>query len=230
MAPHGGAGSGVDLRHRPCRHRHAGGGGEAARRAGRPAPSGPRPRGVPETGVGVEGAKRRRDHQPAEAARLHARLLPRAVHARRGLRRRRGEGVRRPLREGLHLPRPVHGQLGPRAGLGRLRPGGGGPGGHRHARERRVPAHRRNRRDRRRHGAARDDAWRHRDRRESRRRALSPPARQDRHPAAGGPGAADRRRRARRPGVRHRCAQGHARPTTPTTSTSHAGTGCPRSA
>ena len=46
-----------------------------------------------------------------------------------------------------------------------------------------------------RHDAAGDHAWRHRCRRASRRRALSPPHRQERHPAAGRPQGPHRRRR-----------------------------------
>ena len=42
------------------------------------------------------------------------RLRRGAVHARRGLRAGGAEGVRRAAREGLHLPRPLHGQLGSR--------------------------------------------------------------------------------------------------------------------
>ena len=74
-----------------------------------------RPRGVRPPGLGVEGGVRRPDHRPAEAPRLHPRLRARALHDGRGLREGRPPRLRRPLREGLHLPRPLHGQLGPRA-------------------------------------------------------------------------------------------------------------------
>ena len=61
------------------------------------------------------------------------RLRPRALHAGRGLRRRRAEGVRRALREGPDLPRQLHGQLGSGLPLGDLRPRGRGARGQRHA-------------------------------------------------------------------------------------------------
>ena len=63
----------------------------------------------------------------------------------------------------------------------------------------------------RRHGAAGDDAGRHGGRREPGRRALRRPRRAALRPAAGRPPAADHRRRARRPRVRHRGAEDHAR-------------------
>ena len=68
------------------------------------------------------------------------RLRRRALHARRALRRGRAAGVRRAVREGLHLPRPLHGQLGSGQPLGDLRPRGRGPRGHRHALLHRLPA------------------------------------------------------------------------------------------
>ena len=80
--------SGVDLRHRPRRHRHPGGGGEGARRRGRLAP-GARPRGVRAPRLGVEGGVRRQHHRPAQAPGLHARLRARALHDGRRLRRAR---------------------------------------------------------------------------------------------------------------------------------------------
>ena len=52
----------------------------------------------------------------------------------------RDPGVRRAVREGLHLPRPLHGQLGSGQPLGDLRPRGRGPRGHRHALLHRLPA------------------------------------------------------------------------------------------
>ena len=60
--------------------------------------------------------------------------------------------------------------------------------------------------------APRDDPGRHRRGRASRRRALPPPGRRDRDRAAGRPRGADHRRRVREDGLRHRRAQGDARP------------------
>ena len=198
------------MRHRPCGDRYPSRRREDARGPGHQ-PSRDRPRGLPRAGLGVEGTVRRRDHQPAEAPWLHPRLLTRAVHARRGVRRGGAQGVRRALREGLHLPRPVHGQLGSGPGLGRLGPGGRGPRGHRLTRLNRLPADRRLRRDRRRHRASRDDARRYGRRGQPRGRALRTPDRSDRHATARRAGVADRRRRARGPGVRDRRPQGDAR-------------------
>ena len=62
-----------------------------------------------------------------------------------------------------------------------------------------------------RHGAARDDARRHGDRRASRRRALHAARGGDGDPAAGRPPAADHRRPLREAGVRHGRAEDHAR-------------------
>ena len=52
----------------------------------------------------------------------------------------RPQGVRGALREGLHLPRPLHGQLGSGSRLGHLGPRGRGAGGHRHPLLHRLPA------------------------------------------------------------------------------------------
>ena len=68
------------------------------------------------------------------------RLRRGALHARRPLRPRGPEGLRRPLRQGPDLPRQLHGQLGPGLALGDLRPRGRGARGHRHALLRRLPA------------------------------------------------------------------------------------------
>ena len=201
----------MDLRHRPRRHRHPGGRREEPRRPGHLACRA-RARGVHPPRLGVEGRIRRHDHRPAAPTRLHARLRARALHHGRRLRLGRAPRVRGPVREGLHLPRPVHGQLGSGPRLGHLRPGGRGARGHRHPRQHRLPAHRRQRRGGGGHGAARDDARRHRRGRESRRRALSRPDRQERHVAPGGPRDPDRGRLLRPDRVRHRRAQGDARP------------------
>ena len=74
-----------------------------------------RPREVRRARLGVALAVRRHDRRAAQAARRPCRLRDRAVHARRRLRQGRAQGVRRAVREGLHLPRPLHGQLGSRA-------------------------------------------------------------------------------------------------------------------
>ena len=99
-------------------------------------------------------------------------------------------------------PGPAHGDLRPR---GRAARGQG------HALLDRLPARVRLGVDHGRDGAPRDDAGRHRDRGEPERRALLAPDRRDGDPAARGPAAAGDRRRARRPRVRHRGAQDHAR-------------------
>ena len=135
----------------------------------------------------------------------------RALHARRGLRAGGHEGLRRPLRQGRHLPRPLPGQLGPGLALGDLRPRGRGPRGHRHAVPRRLPARGR-RRDRRGHRASGDDAGRHRRRRAPGRRPLPRPRRPHGGAAARRPPPADRRRRLRQARLRHRRAEDHARP------------------
>ena len=122
------------------------------------------------------------------------------------------EGLRRPLRQGPDLPRQPDGQLGPGLALGDLRPRGRGARGHRHALLRRLPAGLRRRLDHGRHGAAGDDARRHRDRRAPGRRALHAAGRGDGDPAARRPPAADHRRPVRQARVRHRRAEDHARP------------------
>ena len=75
------------------------------------------------------------------------------------------EGLRRPVRQGLDLPRQLHGQLGSRLALGDLGPRGRAARGHRHALLRRLPAGERPRLADGRDRAARDDAGRHGDRR-----------------------------------------------------------------
>ena len=122
------------------------------------------------------------------------------------------QGVRAPVREGLRLPRQLHGQLGSRAADGDLGPRGGAADRRGHALRDRLPARVRVRIDHDRHGPARDDAGRHGDRGEPVRRALLTARRGGRDPAAGRPPAADHRRRLRGPGVRHRRAEDHARP------------------
>ena len=146
-----------------------------------------------------------------KAARRLLRLRGREVHARPALRRGGPEGLRRPVREGLDLPRQLHGQLGPGLAVGDLRPRGRAARGHRHPLLRRLSARERPRvaddRDR----AAGDDAGRHRDRRPPRRRPLHAAGRRGGDPAARRPPAADHRRPVREARVRHRRAEDHAR-------------------
>ncbi len=156
--------------------------------------------------------QRRHDHRAAQAAGRLVRLRRGTLHARRGLRQGRAAGVRGPVREGLHLPRPLHGQLGPGHRLGDLRPRGRAAGGQGHPLLHRLPAGLRLGRDHRGHGAARDDAGRHRDRRAPRGRALPAVDRRDGDPAPGRAQAADRGRRVRQARVRHRRVEDHPGP------------------
>ncbi len=80
---------------------------------GKTHPARPRPRRVRAAHLGMEGAPRRHHHRTTQAPRLLVRLVARTLHPRRRLRRRRAGRVRGPAPEGLHLPRPAHGQLGP---------------------------------------------------------------------------------------------------------------------
>ena len=133
----------VDPRHRPRRHRHADAGREAARARGDAAArrSAAR-RSSSACGAGASSTARTIIEQfqrlgascdyEEERFTLDEALRPRGP-----------EGLRRPLREGLHLPRPLHGQLGPGPALGGLRPRGRGARGRRHALLRRLPARRR---------------------------------------------------------------------------------------
>ena len=72
--------------------------------------------------LGMEGAVRLDDRRAVQAPRRLLRLRARALHARRGLRPGRLPRLRRALREGLDLPRQLHGQLGPGHAVGDLRP------------------------------------------------------------------------------------------------------------
>ena len=171
-----------------------------------------RPRGVRRAGLGVEGGVRLADRRAVQAARRLLRLRARALHPRRGLRQRRLPRLQAALRQGLHLPRQLHGQLGPGLALGDLRPRGREPRGRGHPLLDRLPGRGLRPGPDRRHRAPGDDARRHRGRGESRRRALRRPGRPALRAAAGRPAAADHRRRARRPRVRHRRAEDHPRP------------------
>ena len=125
--------------------------------------------------LGVARAVRRADHRAVQAPRRDARLRRRALHARRGLRARGARGLRRPVPQGPHLPRPLPRQLGPRHAVGDQRPRGRGPRGDRHALPHRLPARGRLGRGGRRDRAPGDDARRHGGRGEPGRRALPPP-------------------------------------------------------
>ena len=155
---------------------------------------------------------RRHDHRAVQTPRRLVGLRAGALHARRGLRQGRVEGLRRSVQQGLDLPRQLHGQLGSGLRLGDQRPGGRGARSPRHALSHRLPAQRRQRRGRRCDGAPGDDAGRRRGRGASRRRALQGSCRQDGDAAAGRSRAADHRRRVRQDRLRHRLSEDHARP------------------
>ena len=203
VEPDAGPQHALDPRSRPCRDRHPGGGGEGAA-GGRHEPARARTRRLRGAGLGLEGALRLADRRAVQAPRRFLRLRAGAVHARRGIRAGRVPGLRAPLREGLHLPRQLHGQLGPRLALGDLRPRGREPRGHRHAVLDRLPGRGDGAGADGGHGTPGDDARRHRRCRSPRRRALSRSGRRPLHAAAGRAPAADHRRRARRPRIRHR--------------------------
>ena len=120
------------------------------------------------------------------------------------------QGVRAPLREGAHLPRQLHGQLGPGPAHGDLGPRGRAADRRGHALHGRLPARVGLGLGDGRHGAPGDDARGHRDRGEPGRRALLAADRRGRDPAARRPSAADHRRRVRGSRVRNRRAQDHA--------------------
>ena len=171
-----------------------------------------RSRGVRAARLGVARAVRRADHRAVQAPRRDARLRRRALHARRGLRARRARGVRRPVPQGPHLPRPLPRQLGPRHAVGDQRPRGRGPRGDRHALPHRLPARGRLGRGGRGDRAPGDDARRHGRRGAPRRRALPAPRRQGGDPPARRPAPPDHRRRLRQARLRLGRAEDHARP------------------
>ena len=84
----------VDPRHRPRRDRDADAGRAPAQVRGHQ-PRGDRARGVRRARVALARAVRRHDHRPVQAPRRVVRLRGRALHARRGLRPRGAEGLRR---------------------------------------------------------------------------------------------------------------------------------------
>jgi hypothetical protein len=88
-------------------------------------PARPRPRGIPQTRLGVEGKARRHHHQPAQEARLLLRLDPRTLHHGPGIFALRAKGVRRALQKGPDLSRQTHGELVPRLADRALRRGSG---------------------------------------------------------------------------------------------------------
>ena len=105
----------VDLRHRPRRHRHADAGRAAARvRGHRAARSSAARRSSSACGAGASSTAPRSSSSSSASAR------PRDYEDERftldpRVRARGPEGLRRPVREGLDLPRQLHGQLGSRA-------------------------------------------------------------------------------------------------------------------
>ena len=198
----------LDPGHRPRGDRDPGGGRENAPRRGH-RPPGARSRGLRREGLGLERGVRVADRRAVQAARRLPRLRARALHPRRRVRARRLPRLQAALRQGLHLPRQLHGQLGPGLALGDLRPRGREPRGRGHPLLDRLPGRGFGSGPDRRHRAAGDDAGRHRDRRQPRRRALPRPGRWARRAAAGRPPPADHRRRARRSRLRHRGAEDH---------------------
>ena len=210
--PDAGAQRALDPRHRPRRDRHPGGGREgAARRRHRAATSSAARRSSSGSGSGRRSTAR-------GSSSSYKRLGASCDYERErftldeGYVTRRLPRLQAALRQGLHLPRQLHGQLGPGLALGDLRPRGREPRGRRHPLLDRLPGRGLRPGPDRRHRAAGDDARRHRRRREPRRRALRRPGRPALRPAAGRPPPADHRRRARRPRVRHRRAEDHPRP------------------
>ncbi len=86
---------------------------ESSSRAEGTSARGARPRGVRAARLGVAGAVRLDDRRAVQAPRRVVRLRARALHDGRGLRARGLQGLQGPLRQGLHLPRQLHGELGP---------------------------------------------------------------------------------------------------------------------
>ncbi len=148
----------------------------------------------------VAGAIRLDDHRAVQAARRVVRLRARALHPRRALRAGRVPGLRAALREGLHPPRQLHGQLGRRLALGDLRPRGRESRGRGHAVRHRLSRRGVGWSPHRRDGPPRDDARRHRGRREPHRSsAIEALIGAALRPSPGRAPASDDRRRARRP-------------------------------
>jgi valyl-tRNA synthetase len=85
LAAHAGLQRPVDARHRPRRHRHAGG-GRAALRRGEEDPPRPRPRGAGQAHLAVEGQYEKRILGQLKQLGCKLRLAAHALHARRGLR------------------------------------------------------------------------------------------------------------------------------------------------
>ena len=162
--------------HRPRRDRDPGRGREGASQRGNLAARA-RSRGIRRPRLEVAAAVRLDDHRAAQAAGRLMRLRARAIHARRGLRARRLPRLRAPLRQGLHLPRQLHGQLGRWLALGDLRPRGREPRGRGHPVLDRLSGRGVRPRADGGDGAPRDDARRYRGGGASRRRALQGPDR-----------------------------------------------------
>ena len=209
LAPH------ARLRHalaaglRPRGHLDPERGREAADRRGHLAP-GDRPRGVPRAHLGLARAHGQDDHGPVPPARLLARLLARALHDGRRVRRRRDDVLRPALGGRLDLPREPDRQLVPVPPDRDLRPRGRARRDGRRADLRPVPVRRRLRLDHDRHRPAGDDPGRRRRGGASRRPALSERDRQGGRRAGRRAARARDRRRARRAGVRLGRAEDHA--------------------
>ena len=174
-------------------------------------PRGARTRGFRRARLEVEGGARRPDPAAAAQAGRLVRLDADALHARARHVARRARGLRAPVGEGPGLPRGAPRELGLRPGHGRLGrrgrddsaegqavlPALSGEGARGHLPD--LGDH-----------AARDDAGRHGGRGASRGRALREPGRRAVLAALRRPRDPDRRRHRGRPGLRHRCRQGHA--------------------
>ncbi len=195
---------------RPRRDRDAERDREGARE-GRPDAARPRPRGLRRAHLGLAREVRRRDHGAATAARRVARLPARADDDGRGLRAGGAEVVRAPARARIPLPGQPDRQLVPALRERDLRSRGEPRGDRRHAVHDPLSAGRRLRAHQDCDSASADDARRRRRRRAPGRRPLPRPGRQGGRASDRRPEAADHRGRARRPRVRHRRGEDHAR-------------------
>ena len=211
LPPHDRARHAVAAGDRSRRHRHADGGGAAARRRGdRPAHLGPGE--VRRARLAMESRVRRHHHHAVAPAGRLAGLAARAVHhGRRSVRRGEG-GVRHAVPRRPDLSRPAAGQLGPEIADGDLGSGGGEPGGPEFAvvhplsdRGRAGTVHRG------RHHAAGDDVGRYGGGGASVASDVGGADREVRCAALGWARDPDRRGRVCRSGKRHRRGEDHAR-------------------
>ena len=167
----------------PCRHRHADGGGAAARSRG-PEPPRTGARGVRPAGLGVEGVLRRAYRGPVAQAGRVAGLLARLLHAGRSAQPGGTGSLRAAARRRPDLPRPEAGELGPRAANRPVRPGSRVQRGRRPPVASALPPCGRRGRGGGGHDAPGNHAGRHRRGGASRRRALSAAGRPHGAPAA----------------------------------------------